>query len=112
MIEVPSPALSIVGRHNSGKTTLVVKLIAELTARGHDVGSVKHHSHGEFDIDHPGKDSYRQREAGATETVIASPTKMARVKTLKHELECSQIVRRGRLSQKRATHHRDHASGQ
>ncbi len=93
MIEVPSPALSIVGRHNSGKTTLVVKLIAELTARGHDVGSVKHHSHGEFDIDHPGKDSYRQREAGATETVIASPTKMARVKTLKHELECSQIVR-------------------
>lgn len=93
LIEVPSPAISIVGRHNSGKTTLVVKLIGALTARGHDVGSVKHHSHDGFQIDYPGKDSYRQREAGATETVIASPTQMARVKTLAHEVECSAIVR-------------------
>ncbi len=93
MIEVPSPAISIVGRHNSGKTTLVVKLISALAAEGHDVGSVKHHSHDGFQIDHPGKDSYRQREAGATETVIASPTQMARVKTLQHEMECSAIVR-------------------
>ncbi|MEG0759029.1 MAG: molybdopterin-guanine dinucleotide biosynthesis protein MobB, partial [Raoultibacter sp.] len=44
-VHVPSPALSIVGRHNSGKTTLIERLIAELVARGHDVGSVKHHSH-------------------------------------------------------------------
>lgn len=93
MIEVPSPAVSIVGRHNSGKTTLVVKLISALTERGRDVGSVKHHSHDGFQMDHPGKDSYRQREAGATETVIASPTMMGRVKTLRHEMECSQIVR-------------------
>ncbi len=93
MIEIPSPAISIVGRHNSGKTTLVVKLISRLSAHGLDVGSVKHHSHDRFEIDYPGKDSYRQREAGATETVIASPSKLARVKTLKHEVECSQIVR-------------------
>lgn len=93
MIEVPSPAIAIVGRHNSGKTTLVVKLIAALTERGRDVGSVKHHSHDGFQIDYPGKDSYRQREAGATETVIASPTLMARVKTLTQEVECSQIVK-------------------
>lgn len=93
MIEVPSPAIAIVGRHNSGKTTLVVKLVAMLASRGHDVGSVKHHSHDAFEIDHPGKDSYRHREAGATETVIASPTKLARVKTLEHEVECSEIVR-------------------
>lgn len=93
MTEMPSPAISIVGRHNSGKTTLVVKLISALTARGRDVGSVKHHSHDGFEIDHPGKDSFRQREAGATETVIASPIMMARVKTLPHELECSRIVK-------------------
>ncbi len=93
MVVIPSPAVAIVGRHNSGKTTLVVKLISEMARRGYDVGSVKHHSHGAFDIDHPGKDSYRHREAGATETVIASPTKLARVKTLEHEMECSQIVR-------------------
>lgn len=92
MVEVPSPAIAVVGRHNSGKTTLVVKLISELASRGFDVGSIKHHSHGDFDIDYPGKDSYRHREAGATDTVIASPTKMARVKTLDRELECAEIV--------------------
>ena len=40
MIDIPSPAIAVVGRHNSGKTTLIEKLIAELVARGHDVGSV------------------------------------------------------------------------
>lgn len=93
LINVPSPAISIVGRHNSGKTTLIEKLIAELVARGHDVGSVKHHSHVGFDIDYPGKDSYRHRAAGASETVIAAPGQMARVKTVDGEVECSDIVR-------------------
>lgn len=93
MVNVPSPAVAIVGRHNSGKTTLIVKLIAELVARGHDVGSVKHHSHKGFDIDYPGKDSYRHREAGASETVIAAPGQIARMKTLDGEVECSDIVR-------------------
>lgn len=93
MVEIPSPAVAVVGRHNSGKTTLVVKLIAELTARGFDVGSVKHHTHGNFEIDYPGKDSYRHREAGATETVIAAPQKLARVKTLEREAECNELVR-------------------
>lgn len=92
MVEVPSPAIAVVGRHNSGKTTLVVKLISELASRGFDVGSIKHHSHGDFDIDYPGKDSYRHREAGATDTVIASPHKMARVRTMDHEVECAEIV--------------------
>ncbi|WP_165062472.1 MULTISPECIES: molybdopterin-guanine dinucleotide biosynthesis protein B [unclassified Adlercreutzia] len=93
MVNIPSPAIAIVGRHNSGKTTLIEKMIAELTARGCDVGSVKHHSHSKFEIDYPGKDSWRHREAGATETVIASPEKLARVKTLHHEVECAEIVR-------------------
>lgn len=93
MVNIPSPAVAIVGRHNSGKTTLIEQLIAELTARGCDVGSVKHHSHSKFEIDYPGKDSWRHREAGATETVIASPEKLARVKTLHHEVECADIVR-------------------
>lgn len=92
MVEVPSPAIAVVGRHNSGKTTLVVKLISELASRGFDVGSIKHHSHGDFDIDYPGKDSYRHREAGATDTVIASPNMMARVRTMDHEVECAEIV--------------------
>lgn len=91
--DIPSPALSIVGRHNSGKTTLIENLISELVSRGYDVGSVKHHSHVGFDIDYPGKDSYRHRAAGASETVIAAPGQMARIKTLSGEVECSDIVR-------------------
>ena len=93
MIDIPSPAVAIVGRHNSGKTTLVVKIIEELVSRGHDVGSVKHHHREGFEIDIPGKDSYRHRQAGASETVIASPGQVARIKTIEGELECAQIVR-------------------
>lgn len=93
MIDIPSPAVAIVGRHNSGKTTLVVKLIEELSSRGLDVGSVKHHHHDRFEIDIPGKDSYRHRHAGASETVIACPGQVACVKSVEGELECSEIVR-------------------
>lgn len=89
---MPSPAISFVGRHNSGKTTLIEKVIAELTARSLDVGSIKHHSHKGFDIDIPGKDSYRHRAAGATEVVIAAPGQMARVATVEGELECPEIL--------------------
>ena len=93
MVDIPSPAVAVVGRHNSGKTTLIVSLIAELVARGHDVGSVKHHHRENFEIDIPGKDSYRHRHAGASETVIAAPGQVARVKTVEGEVECGDIVR-------------------
>lgn len=92
-VDVPSPAIAIVGRHNSGKTTLIEKLIAELVSRGYDVGSIKHHSHVGFEIDYPGKDSYRHRAAGATETVISAPGQMARIQSLPGEIECSDILK-------------------
>lgn len=88
----PSPAVSFVGRHNSGKTTLLVKLIEEMTRRGHNIGTIKHHGHADFDIDYPGKDSFRHREAGSCDTVICSPIRYARVMELSHDLECNQIV--------------------
>lgn len=88
----PSPAISFVGRHNSGKTTLLEKVIRELIARGVHLATVKHHGHPDFDIDYPGKDSYRHRMAGSRDTVIVSPTRMARVRELDHELECNEIV--------------------
>lgn len=91
---LPSPAIAIVGRHNSGKTTLVVALVEELVARGLDVGTIKHHSHPGFEIDVPGKDSYRHRHAGASETIIASPDQLAIVKTLNDEAECADLVAR------------------
>lgn len=57
------------------------------------MGSIKHHSHRGFDIDIPGKDSYRHRAAGASETVIAAPGQVARIKTVEDEVECNELVR-------------------
>ena len=93
MVNIPSPAIAVVGRHNSGKTTLVVKLIEELVNRDHDVASIKHHHREGFDIDIPGKDSYRHRQAGASETVISSPGLVARIKSIEGEEECAELVR-------------------
>ena len=64
------------GFSGSGKTTLVEQLIPELRKQGLRVSVVKH-AHHRFDIDHPGKDSYRHREAGAFEVVIASDRRLA-----------------------------------
>lgn len=63
--------IHIVGRKNHGKTTLMVELIRELTARGVRVGSIKHSSHV-HELDTPGKDSYRQREAGAAPAAVVT----------------------------------------
>ncbi|MGD9723652.1 MAG: molybdopterin-guanine dinucleotide biosynthesis protein B [Pirellulales bacterium] len=66
------PMVHVIGRKNSGKTTLIVELIGELTARGLRVGSIKHtHHHHELDV--PGKDSFRHRQAGASPVAILSP---------------------------------------
>lgn len=71
----------IVGWHNSGKTTLLVAVVAELVSRGHRISTVKH-AHHAFDVDTPGKDSWRHREAGATEVMVGSEARWA----LMHEL--------------------------
>ena len=60
----------IAGYSGSGKTTLLEKLIPQLTSRGLKVSVIKHAHHG-FDIDRPGKDSYRHREAGANEVLLS-----------------------------------------
>lgn len=65
------PVFGITGWKNSGKTTLVERVIAGLVRRGYRVSSVKH-AHHAFDIDQPGRDSFRHREAGASEVLIVS----------------------------------------
>ncbi|MDR2035077.1 MAG: molybdopterin-guanine dinucleotide biosynthesis protein B [Coriobacteriales bacterium] len=75
-------ALAFVGKQNSGKTTLLEKLIAELTRRGYNVGTLKHHSHAGFDFDREGKDSWRHAQAGSRFTVVSAPDKIAMVRTL------------------------------
>lgn len=64
--------IHIVGRKNSGKTTLIAELVAHLTARGCRVGTIKH-THHHHELDTPGKDSHRHREAGAEVVGILSP---------------------------------------
>lgn len=72
-------ALSFVAKSGTGKTTLLEKVIAELKQRGYRIGVIKHDAH-KFDIDHPGKDSYRLTAAGADTMLISSPEKLAVVK--------------------------------
>lgn len=75
-------AIGIVGRQNSGKTTLVEKLIHEFVGQGLVVSSIKH-THHDIAIDLPGKDSHRHRLAGAKEVIIASPHRWALVAELR-----------------------------
>jgi molybdopterin-guanine dinucleotide biosynthesis adapter protein len=78
----------ITGWKNSGKTTLTEKLVAELVARGWKVSTVKH-AHHDFDIDKPGADSFRHRQAGATEVAIVSGRRWALMHELRAEDEPS-----------------------
>ncbi len=80
----PPPVVTLIARSGTGKTTLLVKLIAELTTRGWTVGALKHDAH-KFEIDHEGKDSWKMAAVGAALTSISSPTKTALIE--RHELE-------------------------
>jgi molybdopterin-guanine dinucleotide biosynthesis protein B len=74
------------GYSGSGKTTLVEKLIPALKQRGLRVSVVKH-AHHRFDIDHPGKDTFRHRQAGAFEVVVASTNRLALIREFEQPAE-------------------------
>jgi len=78
----------VTGWKNSGKTGLMERLITEFTARGLSVSSIKH-AHHSFDIDHPGRDSYRHRDAGARQVLLASRNRWALMHELRNEDEPS-----------------------
>ena len=77
------------GPSGVGKTTLIEQLIAELKSRGQRVSVIKH-AHKRFDIDHPGKDSFRHRQAGAFEVMIASGQRLAKLR--EYEIEGQPTV--------------------
>jgi len=83
---VASRVFGVVGWSGSGKTTLVTGLIPELVRRGLTVSTVKH-THHNIDIDKPGKDSHRHREAGATEVLVTSPVRWALIHELRDQAE-------------------------
>lgn len=86
------PTLSIVGKSESGKTTLLEKLIPELKQRGFRVATIKHHFHPGFEIDHPGKDTWRHARAGSDQVIIASPDKIASIRRIDREMSLDEIV--------------------
>ncbi|WP_038246768.1 molybdopterin-guanine dinucleotide biosynthesis protein B [Ghiorsea bivora] len=75
------PVLAIVGYSNSGKTTLMEKLISKLSAHGLNVCSIKH-SHHQLEMDTPGKDSWRHKQAGASGSLLVGPEQMLMVKNV------------------------------
>ena len=85
------PALSVVGKSDTGKTTLLERLIPELKRRGYRVAVIKHDAHG-FSIDVPGKDSWRLAKAGADQVFISSRGKLAHVQKLSEESPVEEIV--------------------
>ncbi|MBU3109972.1 molybdopterin-guanine dinucleotide biosynthesis protein B [Clostridium lacusfryxellense] len=84
--------LSIVAtKSNTGKTTLIEKLIIKLKLRNYSVGVLKHDAH-KFDIDKEGKDSFKFSAAGADNVIISSSNKLAMIKKLRAEVPIDEIL--------------------
>jgi len=87
------PIISVVGKSNVGKTTLLEKLIPELKRRGYRIATIKHDAHA-FQIDQPGKDTYRHAAAGADVVAISSPARFAIIQKLERELTLDEVAAR------------------
>jgi molybdopterin-guanine dinucleotide biosynthesis protein B len=85
------------GWSGSGKTTLIERVVPHLVARGVRVSLIKH-AHHRFDVDRPGKDSYRHREAGCTEVLVSSRERWALVHELRGGREMTLAETLARLS--------------
>jgi molybdopterin-guanine dinucleotide biosynthesis protein B len=84
------PIISIVGKSDSGKTTLIEKIVPELVRRGYRVTTVKHDLHG-FEIDREGKDSWRHKQVGAQGVIISSPQKVALIRDVEKDMSLEEL---------------------
>ncbi|MCB8814805.1 molybdopterin-guanine dinucleotide biosynthesis protein B [Desulfosporosinus shakirovi] len=88
------PVISIVGgKSNSGKTTLLVKIIRAAKGRGWRVATLKHDVHG-FEMDQPGKDTWHHAQAGADIVAISSPHKIAIMESVSEDLPLDEVIAR------------------
>lgn len=90
MGEKQIPIISIVGRSKTGKTTFLERMIPVLMNKGIKVATIKHHPH-DFEIDIPGKDTYRHKKAGAKTVILSSPGKIAIIKDTEKDLSIEEI---------------------
>lgn len=87
------PIVSFVGKSNSGKTTLIERVIPELVRAGYKVATVKHAGHG-FDLDTEGKDSWRHKQAGASSVVVISKGSMAMFADVSDHMKVEEVRER------------------
>jgi len=85
------PVISVVGKSNSGKTTLIEKLVQELTSRGYRVATIKHVPRGDS-YNETGKDSWRHLQAGSKVTAISSPEKIVMVKPVAQDSKLDEVA--------------------
>ena len=85
------PIISFVGKSGTGKTTFLEQVVAELKRRGRRVAVIKHDVHG-FEVDQPGKDSWRYAQAGADAVVISSPDKFALIQRVSRERTVDELA--------------------
>jgi molybdopterin-guanine dinucleotide biosynthesis protein B len=85
-----TPILCFVGRSNSGKTTLIERVIPELVQAGYRVATVKHTGHG-FDLDTEGKDSWRHKRAGASSVLVLSKGSLAMFSDVSDEIKVEEL---------------------
>jgi molybdopterin-guanine dinucleotide biosynthesis protein B len=86
------PVVSIVGKSESGKTTVLGRLVEELKSRGYQVATAKHAPHGTT-FDEPGKDSWRHIKAGSRAAIVSSPDNIVLVKPVSRDSPLEEIVR-------------------
>ena len=84
--------IAIVGRSGSGKTHLIERLIRQFAARGLRVATVKHTHHHDFELDLPGKDSWRHRAAGASATLLVSDRRFALLGDLSQPMDLADVL--------------------
>lgn len=87
-----TPILGFIGHSNSGKTTLLTKIINHLTTSGLNLGAIKHH-HRTFTIDYEGKDSQRFTAAGAQKTIITGPQQTALIEQSSEQIPLEQLAK-------------------
>lgn len=84
------PILCFVGRSNSGKTTLIERIIPELVRAGYRIATVKHAGHG-FDLDTEGKDSWRHKRAGASSVIVMSKGSLAMFADVSDQMKVEEV---------------------
>lgn len=90
MRDTAVPIVSFVGRSNSGKTTLIERVIPELVRAGYKVATVKHAGHG-FDLDTEGKDSWRHKRAGASSVIVMSKGSLAMFADVPEQMKVEEV---------------------